>query len=107
MTLGTVKAPTIDQLRDVAADLGMSFTDADLQAHLTALDGSVGAYNILDRMTDELPVVKYPRTPGYRPMGEENSYNAWYIKTTVQGAASGKLKGGKSRSRRVDVQTFE
>ena len=37
--------------------------------------------------------VKYPRTPGYRPTGEENKHNAWYVKTTVQGAPRGKLKG--------------
>ncbi len=95
MTLGTVKAPTTEQLRDVAADLGLSFSDEDLATHLAALAPSIGAYNVVDRMTDELPVVKYPRTPGYRPHGEENRHNAWYVKTTVHGAHGGKLKGKK------------
>ena len=40
-----------------------------------------------------LPPVSYPRTPGYRPQGEENRYGAWYVKTTIEGAADGKLKG--------------
>src|SRR5207237_1884210 len=35
----------------------------------------------------------YPRTHGYRPEGPENKYNAWYYKSEVQGAASGKLRG--------------
>lgn len=39
------------------------------------------------------PPVRYPRTPGRRPSGEENKYGAWYIKTTIEGAPSGKLKG--------------
>ncbi len=39
------------------------------------------------------PAVTYPRTPGYRPEGEENKYNAWYVKTTIKGAPSGKLAG--------------
>ena len=51
------------------------------------------AYNVVDAMPDNLPPVRYPRTPGYRPTGEENAHNAWYVKTTVQGAPSGKLKG--------------
>src|SRR6185369_3470085 len=34
-----------------------------------------------------------PRTPGYRPEGKDNKYNAWYYKSEVQGAPSGKLKG--------------
>jgi len=95
MTLGTVKVPTTEQLREVAADLGMTFSDDDLASHLAALVPSVGAYNIVDRLPDVMPVVKYPRTPGYRPAPEENSHNAWYIKTTVAGAPSGKLKGKK------------
>ena len=44
-------------------------------------------------MPDNLPEVKYPRTPGKRPAPEENKHNAWYYKTTVKGAADGKLKG--------------
>jgi amidase len=44
-------------------------------------------------MPDHLPAVTYPRTPGYRPEGPENPYNAWYVKTTVKGAPSGKLAG--------------
>jgi amidase len=95
MTLGTVKAPTLDQLRDVAADLGMSFSEEDLAAHLAALLPNIAAYNIIDRLPDELPTVKYPRLPGRRPLPEENKHNAWYIKTTIEGAPSGKLKGKK------------
>jgi amidase len=93
MTLGTVKLPTSEQLREVAAELGMSFSDADLATHLAALGPSIDAYNIVDRMPDELPAVKYPRAPGHRPSPEENTHNAWYIKTTVEGAPSGPLKG--------------
>ncbi|MBN9509952.1 MAG: amidase [Alphaproteobacteria bacterium] len=93
MTLGTVKAPTPDQFRDVAADLGLSFSDEDLATHLAALLPSIGAYNLIDRLPDELPAVKYPRLPGRRPTPEENTHNAWYVKTTVEGAPSGKLKG--------------
>jgi amidase len=93
MTLPTVKAPTLDQLRDVAIDLGMSFSEADLAAHLAAMGPNIEAYNIVDRMPDELPEVRYPRTPGRRPTGEENKHNAWYVKTTIGGAPSGKLKG--------------
>jgi amidase len=93
MTLLTVKTPTIEQLQDVAADLGMTFSDEDLAEHLAALAPSFAAYNIVDRMADEKPPVTYPRLPGYRPVPEENAHGAWYVKTMVEGAASGKLKG--------------
>jgi hypothetical protein len=34
MSLGTVKIPTLAQLAEVAAELGLSFSEADLAAHL-------------------------------------------------------------------------
>ncbi len=95
MTLPTVKMPTLDQVRDVAAELGMNFSDVDLAAHHAAFAGGVAAYNLIDQTPDELPRVTYPRTPGARPAPEDNRYGAWYIKTEVQGAAAGKLKGKK------------
>ena len=54
---------------------------------------SIAAYNVVDAMPDNLPAVRYPRTPRYRPTGEENAHNAWYVKTKVEGATSGKLHG--------------
>ena len=93
MTLGTVKPPTPEQLRAVAADLGMSFDDTQFAAHLDAFTANVAAYNVVDRMTDEKPEVVYPRTPGTRPSPEENPYGAWYVKSVVNGAKTGKLAG--------------
>src|SRR5208283_4842186 len=53
----------------------------------------VDAYNTVAAMPDEVPRVKYPRTPGYRPGPQDNKYNAWYYKSSVKGANEGKLKG--------------
>src|SRR5262249_25617597 len=61
--------------------------------HIRLFTTYVGAYNVVAAMPDEVPRVKYPRTPGYRPAPEENKYNAWYYKSSVKGAPEGKLKG--------------
>jgi amidase len=89
----SVALPTPGQLRKVAESCGLSLTDADVTSFLGLMQGSVDAYNAVAAMPDELPPVKYPRTPGYRPGPDENPRNAWYRKSTVKGAASGKLKG--------------
>src|ERR1700732_3767500 len=102
MSLGTVKTPTLAQLGGVAAELGLSFSEADLAAHLEALRPSFEAYNILARMPDELPPVAYPRRPGRRPAPEENPNGAWYVKTEVPGAASGK-RAGKTGALKVNI----
>jgi amidase len=89
----TVKRPTPTQLHAVAHDLGMTLSDEDVASFLALMQGSFGAYDAVDAMPDYVPAVRYARTPGYRPEGEENRYNAWYVKTTVKGAPAGKLAG--------------
>src|SRR5262244_4217562 len=94
MSLNTVKLPTLQQLGEVAEELGFAFTESDLATHRESLLSAIQAYNRLDQMTDELPPVTYPRLPGRRPSPEENRHGAWYVKTEIEGAA-GKLKGKK------------
>src|ERR1700716_4740031 len=88
-----VRRPPLDQLRIVAEDLGMHMGDEKLKSYDSFMQANYAAYDIVDAMPDYVPAVTYPRTPGYRPEGEENKYNAWYVKTTIKGASSGKLAG--------------
>src|SRR6266851_987952 len=90
-----VRRPTLDQLRSVAEDLGMHMGEEELKSYDALMQANYAAYDIVDAMPDYVPAVTYPRTPGYRPEGEENKYNAWYVKTTVKGAPNGKLAGKK------------
>ena len=91
----SVALPTPDQLRAIAEYCGLALTDEDVVSFRGLMQGSVDAYNAVAAMPDEVPIGKYPRTPGYRPGPEENPHNAWYRKSTIKGAASGKLKGKK------------
>ena len=88
-----VTVPTPAQLQDIAAKMGLSLTDSDVASFLTLMQANVEAYNVVDHLPDHLPQVKYPRTPGYRPVPEENTHNAWYYKTRIEGISQGKLKG--------------
>jgi amidase len=90
-----VRRPTLEQLRGVAEDLGMHMGDEELKSYDRLMQANYAAYDAVDAMPDYVPAVKYPRTPGYRPSGEENKYNAWYVKTEIRGAPSGKLAGKK------------
>src|SRR5436305_12709599 len=93
MSLNTIKIPTLEQLGEVAAELGLSLSEADLAAHNESLLAAFAAYNRLDRMPDELPPVVYHRLPGRRPAPEENRHGAWYVRTEIAGASAGKLRG--------------
>lgn len=88
-----IKRPTLDQLQDVALSLGIHLSPEQTVSYNALLQGNFDAYDAIDALPDYLPTVTYARTPGYRPSGEENKYGAWYIKSTIKGAATGKLVG--------------
>lgn len=90
-----VQYPTPEQLLEAADEVGLALSDADITSYLGLLKGNVDAYNVVDALPDHLPPVKYPRTPGTFPSPLENKHNAWYVKTSIKGAASGPLKGKK------------
>ena len=91
--MASVKMPTAAELAKVGSELGMNLSDSDIAFFQETFAGNVAAYNLLESLPDNLPPVKYPRTPGYRPEGEENKYNLWYYKSEIKGAPEGKLKG--------------
>ncbi len=88
-----VQLPTSAQVESVAAELGLSLSKEDVASFQGLMKGYVDAYNIVDRLPDPLPLVKYPRTPGHRPAPAENPMGAWYVKSTISGASDGRLKG--------------
>ncbi|MFT0878616.1 amidase [Rhodopseudomonas sp. G2_2311] len=88
-----VSLPTPTQLLEVADQCGLSLTDEDIVSFRGLMQPSIDAYNVVAALPDEVPLVKYPRTPGYTPGPDENQRNAWYRKASVQGAPFGKLKG--------------
>jgi amidase len=87
--------PALHHLQAVAADLGLHLSDEDLLSFRDNMADTFAAYDAIDALPDNLPPVAYPRTPGYRPQEDENPYNAWYVKTRIEGAPGGKL-GGKT-----------
>ena len=87
MTTETIKIPTLDQLRATATSLGFTMGDAELATHLECLLPGFAAYNLVDRMPDEVPVVKYPRTPGSRPQRGGKSFRRLVCEDHGRGCA--------------------
>jgi amidase len=92
-TMSSVKRPTLEQLKTIVSDLHMSMSDREVAEYLEVLEGTFQAYDRVASMPDNLPPVRYPRTPGYRPGASENPMNAWAVKSEVRGAAHGPLAG--------------
>ncbi len=88
-----VRGPTHEQLEDIVDDLYMTMSGEEIEFFHGVIGGLLESYEVVEQMPDYIPRVKYPRTPGYKPSGEENKYNAWYVKSEIKGADSGPLAG--------------
>ncbi|WP_239031861.1 amidase [Paroceanicella profunda] len=85
--------PTEAEIAEIGASFGAAYTPEDTAFLRQAISGFVAAANATLQLPDNLPEVRYPRTPGTQPGPEENPLNAWYVKSTIEGAAEGPLKG--------------
>jgi amidase len=92
-TMTSVKRPTLEQLKSIVSDLHMSMSDREVGEYLEVLEGTFQSYDRIAALPDNLPPVRYPRTPGYKPAASENPMNAWAVKSEVRGAAHGPLSG--------------
>ncbi len=88
-----IKPPTTEHLRRAAADLGLTLAAADIEEFTELASDTIETLRPLDDVSDSLPEVIYPRTPGTRPSPAEDPLHAWYVRTSIRGAASGPLHG--------------
>lgn len=91
--MATVKRPTLDQMKGIVASLHMNMSEREVAEYLDVLEETFTAYDRVAQLPDNLPEVRYPRTPGYRPTADENALNAWAVKSEVRGAAHGPMSG--------------
>ena len=89
------KMPSIDQVRALGDSLGMEITADYANSFIGFIKPFADGYRQLAALPDDVPAIKYPRGAYYRPAGEENKYGAWIAKTSIKGAATGKLAGKK------------
>lgn len=92
-SMSTVKRPTLEQLKGIVESLHMNMSEREVAEYLEVLEGTFKSYDRVAELPDNLPEVRYPRTPGYRPGADENPLGAWAVKSVVKGAAHGPLSG--------------
>ncbi|GGF94253.1 amidase [Paenibacillus abyssi] len=88
-----IQRPTQQQLANIAEHYKLDLSEGDLKTFHTLISGTVSSYERILQIVEPALPVKYPRTPGYRPEGEENKLNAWYYKSSIKGSPVGKLAG--------------
>jgi amidase len=87
--------PSVKAVLAIAADYGIDLSAEDAAVYRGLLQPLMESCRRLEELPERKLPVKYPRTPGWRPMPEENPLNGWYWRCEVKGAAEGPLKGQK------------
>jgi amidase len=88
-----VLRPSVAQVQAIGADLGFGIDHDQAVLFRSMMEGTFDAYDVVDRLPDNVPAVTYPRTPGYQPTGAENKLNAWARKVSIRGKGEGPLRG--------------
>jgi amidase len=88
-----LKEPSREQIRELARHFGFDMGDDDVAEFRDMVAGGLAMYRPLESIPDDVPEVRYPRSPGRFPTAEEDPLHAWYVKTSVKGAPEGKLAG--------------
>lgn len=88
-----VYRPNVTEVQQAASELGLNLSREDAASFHALMQGQLDAYDLVDSMVAPLPEVVYPRTPGARPDADDNPFGAWAVKSRIEGAPKGKLKG--------------
>ena len=89
----TIEAAKPEQVLEIADSFGFELSADDAISFAGLMNGIKASYDRLDELIEPTLPVKYDRSPGYRPSADENPHNAWYYKTEIKGAPTGKLAG--------------
>ncbi|XP_046561213.1 amidase-like [Haliotis rubra] len=88
-----VACPSLAELTRLSEEMRLQCTDDDLQAVGEEMKYFASELQRVAQLAQPSLPVSYPRTPGYRPVQENNPYNAWYWRCDIKGADTGKLAG--------------
>ena len=88
-----MRFPEHSDVASIADDLGFHMSENAVSAHLGFVSGLYAGYEAIDGMSDGLPEVKYAGRRSSIPSEAENPLGAWYVKTDIEHASSGKLHG--------------
>ena len=93
VAIGRPELPSLEFLRSLSEELGLSVSDSDLEAYRELMRGPLGSFEVVAAADQPTLAVRYPREDVRAPRPEENPLNAWYWRCSIKGKADGPLRG--------------
>lgn len=88
-----MKKPTIDEVRSLAAGVGLMLDGTAATEWTAVLGGMLEAYDRLDALGVQEHVGHSPRDSGHAPDERDNPFGAWCWRVRIEGAPHGPLAG--------------
>lgn len=88
-----MREPTLADVQSIADHYRLTLSPADLEGHHGWLNVLLRGFTAIDECPDNFPEVRYPGRSSSRVSSHENPLGAWWVKTSIDHAASGKLHG--------------
>ena len=88
-----MKDPTLADVQSIAVQYGLSLSNTDLEGHLSWLSALLRGFSAIDALPDNFPEVQYAERSWSAVSPAQNSLGAWWVKTDIERASSGKLHG--------------
>jgi amidase len=92
---GSSAGTSVDDLRADAQAVGFNLSDAELKAIETYVNDFQKAADRIRNSTPPAPAPKYGPRNAAHPAASDNPLGAWYVTTSIKGAAAGPLAGKK------------
>ena len=87
------RPPTAAALQELGKQLDFHLNDEYAELLASHMGPFAESCALLDNEPDEIPTIKYADRSHYFPDAAENEYGAWYVKSDINGAATGPLAG--------------
>lgn len=88
-----MREPTLADIHAIAEQYGLRLSKEDLEGHREWVGVLLQGFAAIDAQPENLPEVRYPRRSSASVSSDENPLGAWWVKTKIDHAASGKLAG--------------
>jgi amidase len=88
-----VKEPTLPDVQSIAAQYGLNLSKTDSEDHLSWLGALLQGFSAIDALPDSFPEVRYVERSWSAVSTAQNPLGAWWVKTEIERASSGKLHG--------------
>lgn len=88
-----MREPTTADVQSIADHYGLTLSQADLEGHRGWLSALLRGFTAIDEWPDNLPEPRYPGRSSSKVSPDQNPLGAWWVKTSIEHASSGKLYG--------------